>query len=115
MQSLNDTAQFGQPLQTPLIRVSGIDIALIDFIAQRMSVVRAHGNNGCFQALGASCRLLIQQYRHQSDQIVVSIEVVGFIKGAVRLARHIAQVYEVHPFAELGRNCAQVIVPARAQ
>ena len=78
-------------------------------------MIGAHRNLRVGAALPAAAAFLAQQRAHQRHHVRRAVEVLGFIKRAVGLARDVAQMGEMNARAERLGHRDEIVVGARAQ
>src|SRR5467141_2151444 len=79
-----------------------------------MSVVRTHGNFVVRPSLAPPPHLFLHQHTNYTYHVRASSEMFGLVKGAVRFARHLAQMRKVNAGSKLVDHGEQVIICPRS-
>ena len=96
-------AQFRQPLEAANAGIAGVH-PLADVVDDDMAMVGPHRD------LPALFRLDLAQGRHNADHVGIAVEMLGLVERAVGLARGVAQMREMHAWAEALRHGHQVVL-----
>ena len=80
-----------------------------------MSVVGTHGKFVVGPARPPPMRFFFQQDAHQADHIGTPVEVLGFVKRAIRFSPHLTKVRKMNAGTELASHGQQVVIGARSE